>query len=150
VLDLLRARGWTLGGAESCTGGRVGDYLTSVPGASDVFLGSAVTYSNRAKIEILRVEEDTLAAVGAVSEEVARQMAAGARRAFHADAGFGVTGIAGPAGGTPEKPVGTVWIAVETPRGTRAEKRLFRGGRDAIKRYSVQAVLGLLREELMR
>lgn len=148
VLALLRARGWTLGGAESCTGGRVGDYLTSVNGASDVFMGSAVTYSNRAKQDILGVSAQTLATVGAVSEETAREMAAGARRAFHAEAGFGVTGIAGPSGGTEAKPVGTVWIAVETPNGVYTDRRLFRGGRDAIKRFSTQAVLTMLRTAL--
>lgn len=150
VLNLARGNGWTLAGAESCTGGRVADWLTNVPGSSDAFLGSAITYSNASKTDILDVSTETLERAGAVSEEVARQMAAGARRAFRADVGFATTGVAGPAGGSEEKPVGTVWLAVETPRDARAEKRLFGGGRDAVKRLGTQAALALLREVLMR
>lgn len=150
VLARLGALGWTLAGAESCTGGQISDRLTSIPGCSAVFQGCAVTYSNQAKVDILGVGEATLAEHGAVSREVALEMAAGARRVYHADAAYSVTGIAGPDGGTPEKPVGTIWVAVETPNGAIARNHLFRGGRDAIRRFTTQAALNLLREELNR
>ncbi|HEY3411718.1 MAG TPA: competence/damage-inducible protein A [Armatimonadota bacterium] len=148
VLKRLLTLGWTLAGAESCTGGGIAERLTAIPGASAVFQGCAVTYSNQAKRDLLGVGEATLAEHGAVSREVALEMAAGARRVYHADAAYSVTGIAGPDGGTPEKPVGTVWVAVEMPNGAVARDHLFRGGREAIRRFTSQAALNLLREEL--
>lgn len=148
VLARLAELGWSLAGAESCTGGQISDRITGVPGSSKVFQGCAVTYSNASKHAILGVSEATLAAHGAVSREAVLEMAAGARRAYATDAAYAVSGIAGPDGGTPEKPVGTVWVAVETPRGAVAREHLFRGPRDVIKRFSAQAALNLLREEL--
>jgi len=146
VLARLGKLGWTLAGAESCTGGQISDRITAIPGSSRVFQGCAVTYSNEAKTAILGVSEATLAAHGAVSRETALEMAAGARRVYGADVAYAVTGIAGPDGGTAEKPVGTVWIAVETRRGAIAREHAFRGPRDIIKRFSTQAALNLLRE----
>ncbi|HEY3268330.1 MAG TPA: competence/damage-inducible protein A [Armatimonadota bacterium] len=148
VVARLRALGLTLAGAESCTGGLIGDRITNVPGASDVFQGVAVTYGNRAKVDILGVRPETIERVGAVSEETAREMASGARNAYHADVAYAVTGIAGPSGGSEEKPVGTVFVAVQTPSRTAAREHRFRGAREVIKRYSAQAALNLLREML--
>lgn len=120
VLDALAARGWTLATAESCTGGAIAAQLTSVPGASRVFKGGVVAYGNPVKTAQLGVPDALLEAHGAVSEPVARAMAEGARAATGADVGVSATGIAGPGGGTPDKPVGTVWIAAATPAATRA------------------------------
>ena len=116
----LRERGLTISCAESCTGGLVAKRLTDVAGCSDVFTGGCVTYANEAKIELLGVDPDTLAKYGAVSEQVALQMARGVRERLGTDVGISTTGIAGPGGGTPEKPVGTVWIAISTKEGDRA------------------------------
>jgi nicotinamide-nucleotide amidase len=148
IVDGARALGWTLAGAESCTAGRVSDRIANVPGCSDVFMGAAVTYSNRAKGDLLGVSAETLNSVGAVSEETAREMTAGARRVYQADVAYSVTGIAGPGGGTEEKPVGTLYIAVETPHATKVEKRLFQGSRSAIRQGATQAALNLLRTML--
>ncbi len=148
VLRLARERGETLGTAESCTGGLVAGALTEVPGASDVFLGSLVTYSNQAKIDLLEVPAGMLAQYGAVSEEVARAMAEGAVAALGATRAVAVTGIAGPDGGTDEKPVGTVWFATAGPEGTRATERRFPGSRDIVRARSVALSLDLLRRAL--
>jgi nicotinamide-nucleotide amidase len=112
VVQLLRERNLTLATAESCTGGLIANRITDVPGASMVFTHGFVTYANSAKTSLLGVSADDLAADGAVSESVARQMAEGALRASGADIAVAVTGIAGPDGGTPKKPVGTAWIGV--------------------------------------
>ena len=127
--------------AESCTGGLIGASITEVPGASEVFLGSAVTYCNQAKHSILGVDEHTLATAGAVSEECARQMAAGSRFLYRADMSMSVTGIAGPDGGTAEKPVGTVWFGFASAVGTEAFVRHFSGGRDEVREAAVKEVL---------
>src|SRR5512137_1579591 len=114
VGDLLMVRGLSLATAESCTGGRLGDKITDVPGSSDYFMGGVVSYSNHAKVDLLGVDPKLIDSKGAVSEEVAIEMADGARERFHTDIGVGITGIAGPSGGSAMKPVGLVYIAVSS------------------------------------
>lgn len=144
VVGLLGDRGFTLALAESCTGGLVARRITDVPGASAVFLGGIVAYANGAKIGHLGVDPELLAAHGAVSEPVGLAMARGAVRAFQADCGIGITGVAGPGGGTPEKPVGTVHLAVVAGDRTATERWCFAGDREAIRIRSAQAALVLL------
>ncbi len=146
LLAACRSLGLRLATAESCTGGLIAALLTAIPGASDVFERGFVTYSNRAKEELLGVRAGTLAALGAVSEAVARQMAEGALRASAADVALSVTGIAGPGGGTVEKPVGLVWFGLATHRSTLAARRLFAGDRAAIRTGAMRYGIGLLRE----
>jgi nicotinamide-nucleotide amidase len=148
--DLLRLRQKTLALAESCTGGLLAGRLTDVAGSSDYFLGSAVTYANTAKADLVAVSEGTLERFGAVSEETAREMALGARRRFGASIGLSVTGIAGPGGGTPEKPVGTVHFALDDADGKRLHhKLLMPGDRALIRRWSTSAALSMLRHHLL-
>ena len=148
VGSLLRARGLTIACAESCTGGLIGHRLTEVPGSSDYFLESAVVYSNRAKTRRLGVPAALIARHGAVSAEVARAMAAGIRRTSGADLGLAVTGVAGPGGGTPRKPVGLVYVALARTRGTAVVRCLFSGGRSQVKFQSSQKALDLVRKSL--
>jgi competence/damage-inducible protein CinA-like protein len=143
VLDLLRGKRLAVG--ESCTGGLIAGRITAVPGASDVFVGGVVAYANGVKTDLLEVPAATLETHGAVSEEAVRAMAEGVQRRFAADAGVAVTGIAGPGGGTPEKPVGTVWLAARLGSTTRAMKRVFPGDRGEIRGRAAQAALDLLR-----
>lgn len=121
LIRWLRERGMTISCAESCTGGLIAKRLTDIAGCSDVFMGGCVTYSNDAKVRLLGVDPDTLARYGAVSEQVALQMARGVRERLGTTVGISTTGIAGPGGGTPEKPVGTIWIAVSTPEREQAQ-----------------------------
>jgi nicotinamide-nucleotide amidase len=144
VVEALTRRGWTLGLGESCTGGLVARRITDVPGASTVLLGGVVAYANPAKVRYLGVPEEVLAERGAVSAEVARAMASGAARAFEADCGVGVTGVAGPGGGTPDKPVGTVHVAASVEGRVQAEAWRFSGDREAVRIRSAQAALTLL------
>lgn len=144
VGQALRRRGWRLALAESCTGGLVGHRVTEVPGSSEYFLGGLVAYANEAKVALLGVRQETLAAHGAVSRETALEMARGARRALGAEVGLAVTGIAGPTGGTPEKPVGLTYVAVSTPTAERVERHLFSGDRSANKAAAAEAGLRLL------
>lgn len=148
VGELLVARGWKIATAESCTGGLVTKRLTDTPGSSGYVERGFVTYSNAAKVELLGVREDDLAAHGAVSEAVAAQMAEGAARAARAEVGLSITGIAGPEGGTAAKPVGTVFIAVHDPSGTGV--RLFKmfGTRWNIRERAAQLALDLVRRRL--
>ncbi|HEY3236846.1 MAG TPA: competence/damage-inducible protein A [Polyangiaceae bacterium] len=148
IRRLLEERGWTLAVGESCTGGLVGQLLTQHAGASSFFRGSAVVYTNRAKEQLLGVSPKLLADFGAVSEPVARAMAEGARRAFEADIGLSVTGIAGPSGGSEVKPVGTVHLAVATERGTRVERLFYPGTRSRIRRLAAFTGLALVRKTL--
>lgn len=147
--DLLRARGLTIAVAESCSGGLLASRITDVPGSSAYFERGAVCYSNRAKIEWVDVPEALIEAHGAVSEPVAQAMAAGIRARAGSRVGIGVTGIAGPGGGTPEKPVGTVAIAVVTPGQEQVRTFRFLGGRDLIKFQSAQAAMDMLRLMLL-
>jgi nicotinamide-nucleotide amidase len=148
VLDALRQGRHRLGVAESCTGGMVAERVTSIPGASNSFIGGVVAYADVVKTAALKVPIETLEAHGAVSEETVRAMAEGAQRLFSADCTIAVTGIAGPGGGTPDKPVGTVWLAGRVHTATRAVKRVFPGDRDEIRRRATQAALDLLRRLL--
>lgn len=147
--DALVARGWKIAVAESCTGGLVAKRITDAPGASRYFERGFVTYSNQAKVDLLGVRAEDLAAHGAVSDAVAAQMAAGARTQTGAEVGIGVTGIAGPDGGTPAKPVGTVYIAVAAPSG--AGGRMFRmlGTRATIRERAAQTALDLARRQVL-
>jgi nicotinamide-nucleotide amidase len=145
VLDLLKERGLTLATAESCTGGLVAARLTAVPGASDVFLGAVVAYSNEVKAAQLGVPEDVLAAHGAVSEQAAAAMAHGARTQLGADVAVAVTGVAGPGGGTEEKPVGLVFLHAAGPAGELARRLDFPGDRETIRQRAAVAALHLAR-----
>jgi nicotinamide-nucleotide amidase len=149
VVKLLTQRRETLVLAESCTGGYVANRITDVPGASAVFLCGLVTYANRAKENLLGVRAETLAQHGAVSEPVAREMAEGARARYAADYAIGVTGIAGPDGGTAEKPVGTVFIALATARHTFVINPVNRFDRETFKQVTCQQALELLRRALI-
>ncbi|HJU88598.1 MAG TPA: competence/damage-inducible protein A [Gemmatimonadaceae bacterium] len=148
VLDLCRARHLTLGAAESCTGGMLGARITAVPGSSDVFLGGIVAYDNGVKTRLLDVDPQLIEQHGAVSEEVASAMAAGVGARLGCDVGIGITGIAGPDGGTPEKPVGTVWIAVQFPWAARTLGRRYIGDREEIRMRACQAALDIVRREV--
>jgi nicotinamide-nucleotide amidase len=147
TLEHLRARGLICATAESCTGGLIASALTAVPGSSDVVERGFVTYSNRAKVEMLGVPEATLAAHGAVSHETAAAMAAGALARSGAGVAVAVTGVAGPGGGSAEKPVGLVFIAAAGPHGVQVvEKRFGPLSRDAIREATVLAALAMLRD----
>jgi nicotinamide-nucleotide amidase len=150
LIRLLTQRKETLALAESCTGGCIAHRLTNVPGASAVLLGGFVTYSNQAKQDLLGVEAATLAEHGAVSEPVARQMAEGARRRLRADYALSVTGIAGPSGGTPVKPVGTVFIALAAPDETVVEQQLNAWDRETFKQVTAQQAMDLLRRKVLQ
>jgi nicotinamide-nucleotide amidase len=148
VLDLCRQRGLSLATAESCTGGLVAARLTSVAGSSDVFVGSVVAYADEIKRDALGVPQDVLAATGAVSAEAAEAMAAGARKRLEADIAVAVTGIAGPGGGTPEKPVGLVYLHAQGPDGALAYEAVLPGDRAAVRGRATAAALHLVRRLL--
>lgn len=148
VLECCRRSGLRLAIAESCTGGLLGQRLTAVPGSSDVFAGGIIAYDYEVKVRLLGVDRAELEKCGAVSEPVVRAMADGVRSRLGVGLGVAITGIAGPGGGTPEKPVGTVWIAVATPGGIVARQLRLFGDRDEIRRRSAQAALDLVRHSL--
>jgi nicotinamide-nucleotide amidase len=150
VLEACRARGLTLATAESCTGGLVAARLTSVPGSSDVFLGAVVAYADAVKAAELGVPTSVLERYGAVSAEVAAAMATGARERLHADVAVAVTGVAGPGGGTEEKPVGLVYLQVQGPDGSLVGELNLPGEREAIRQRATVASLHLVRTLLAR
>jgi nicotinamide-nucleotide amidase len=144
LLSDCRQKSLLLTTAESCTGGLLAALLTEIPGSSDVFARGYITYANSAKTEMLGVAPMLIASHGAVSEEVARAMAEGALRAAHADIAIAVTGIAGPGGGSAEKPVGLVHLAVATKTGTRHQRHVFMGERSAVRLKALAAALALV------
>jgi nicotinamide-nucleotide amidase len=150
VLDACRARGWTLATAESSTGGMIAERITSVPGSSEVFLGAVVAYANAVKVRELGVPEELLRAHGAVSAEVAAALAQGVRERLSADVGIGVTGIAGPGGGTPEKPVGLVYVHAATPEAERGVEFVYGVDRELVRRRATATALHLTRRLLNR
>ena len=146
IQELCTARGWKLAVAESCTGGLIGARLTSVPGSSAYFEGGVIAYSNNLKMTLLAVPMGVIESEGAVSALTVESMAMGAAAAAMADCAIAVTGVAGPDGGTKEKPVGTVWIGVALPAGTTSRMYRFDGGREAIRQQTVDAALQLFLE----
>jgi nicotinamide-nucleotide amidase len=147
VLEACRRRGWRVATAESCTGGLVAAALTAIPGASDVVDRGFITYSNKAKIELLGVPEATLATHGAVSAETALAMAQGAVARAGVDLAVSITGVAGPGGGSTEKPVGLIFAGVATRSGGHGERRIFPGDRTEIRRAAMVLALELLLAE---
>lgn len=145
VGQALSDRNLTISSAESCTGGLLGAALTQEPGSSKIYLGGVVSYSNSLKQDLLGVQEETLKAYGAVSEEVAKEMAEGIRSKTGSDLSISTTGIAGPDGGSNEKPVGLVYIGFATSKGVHAEKFQFYGERDSVRQLTVQAALNRIR-----
>lgn len=148
VLELCRARGATIGVAESCTGGLLGSRLTAISGSSDVVRGGVIAYHNDVKRDVLGVDDSVLREHGAVSEPVVVQMARGARSVAAASIGLAITGVAGPTGGTPEKPVGTVWIAVDIDGDVQTQLLKLWGDREEIRQRSAQWTMDFLRRRL--
>jgi len=146
--SVLDERGLRLAVAESCTGGGLAQAITRRPGVSSYFLGGVVSYANEVKEQLLGVPSDVLDTVGAVSEPTARAMAEGVRKLLGTDLGVGITGIAGPGGATPDKPVGLVYIAAASPDRTLVRRDVWPGDRDAVRASSVRAALGLCLEIL--
>jgi PncC family amidohydrolase len=144
VIRRCTERGATIAVAESCTGGLIGSMLVDVPGSSKVFAGGIIAYHNRPKRELLHVPEDILRARGAVSSEAVAAMAEGAREALGTTLALAESGIAGPTGGSAEKPAGTVFIAIATPEGTRCERFVFPGARRAYKMHVADTALGMV------
>jgi nicotinamide-nucleotide amidase len=146
--NLLKEKGQTIATAESCTGGYIAHLLTNRPGSSAFYLGGFVSYDNQVKIEVLRVDKDSIEEEGAVSETVVKQMANGARNLLKTDLAIATSGVAGPDGGTDEKPVGTVWIAIASSKGVIAKKFLFEKNRDRNIRRTALAAMSMVREVL--
>lgn len=150
LVEELARKGRTCATAESCTGGGVGSEITSVPGSSAVFMGGIVSYDNSVKRDVLGVPQSVLDAHGAVSPECAAAMATGARRLMKTDFAVSLTGIAGPGGGSAEKPVGLVWFGLAAKTGTATEKRIFSGGREAVRTAAIEHALTILLGEAVR
>lgn len=150
IVGLLQEKKVTLATAESCTGGMLASRIIDVPGVSEVFKAGFVTYANEAKRNLIGVKEETLAQFGAVSEQTAREMVLGAIKAAKADMAVATTGIAGPGGGTKEKPVGLVYIACGSADDIIVERCLFSGSRKEIRQASVEHALGMLYKEIMK
>jgi len=145
---LLHERSLKLAVAESCSGGLLADHITDVPGSSDYFVGGVVAYAYEAKVALVHVSWDTLRLHGAVSRETAVEMARGVRTTMGADIGVSITGIAGPAGGLPEKPVGTTWIGFSARDGDWARKFVWKGNRRSNKEASAQAAMQFILDYL--
>jgi PncC family amidohydrolase len=150
VGELLRRLGLKLAVAESCTGGLVGHRITNVPGSSEYFIGGVTAYAYEAKVKLLGVSWDTLSRYGAVSRETVLEMAHGVRNAFGADIGVSVSGIAGPGGGMPEKPVGLTWIGLSASGFEQARSFVFPGDRLEVKEQAAKQALCMLSEYLVR
>jgi nicotinamide-nucleotide amidase len=150
IINIMREKKLTLGTVESATGGLIAHLITSVPGSSDVFQGSVVSYSNRIKKKITGVRDVTLESYGAVSAQVARAMAKGGRKILGVDICVADTGIAGPGGATPGKPVGLFYLGLSHKDGTFTKKQLFKGTREENKQYAAQAALMLVMEYLTK
>lgn len=150
VGEMLLMHNLWLATAESCTGGLVGHLITNVSGSSSYYRGGVVSYANEAKVRLLGVNPETLEKFGAVSEQAVLEMARGVRKALNADIGISVSGIAGPTGGTPQKPVGTVWIGLSASNGELVNHDVWKGDRVAIKEQSAQAALRLVVEYLQK
>ena len=146
--NLLKQKRLTLATAESCTGGLIAHLLTNIPGSSEYFLGGIVAYSYQAKADLLGVSWDTLNSKGAVSKETVMEMAMGARNKMKADIVVSVSGIAGPGGGTPDKPVGTTWIGLATVSQVEARHFIWDGDREENKKYSAEAALQFILDYL--
>ena len=149
VILLLKERSCALALAESCTGGLISKLMTDVPGSSEVFFGGVVSYANQAKKELLGVSEETLRIFGAVSAECAGEMLRGAAEKFHTDCAVSVTGIAGPEGGTPEKPVGLVYVGIKCFEQILVKEYHFRGSRAQIRERTAAVALNTLRRMLL-
>ncbi len=146
ILELCLQRGWKMAVAESCTAGLIGGRLTSVPGSSAYFEGGVIAYSNNLKMTLLAVPMGVIESEGAVSALTVESMAMGAAAAAMADCAIAVTGVAGPDGGTDEKPVGTVWIGIALPTGTTSRRYRFEGNREAVRGQTVDAALEMFLE----
>ena len=144
LVKVLTEKKMTCATAESCTGGGVGYTITGVSGASAVFWGGVISYDNSVKRDVLGVPEEVLATKGAVSSECAAAMAEGARRLLKTDLAVSITGIAGPGGGSADKPVGLVWFGLASQSGTITERKIFHGGREAVRSAAIEHALGLL------
>ena len=150
IVEHMREKELTLAAAESCTGGMLSSRIIDVPGVSDVYKAGFVTYANEAKQNLIGVKEETLRDFGAVSEQTAKEMVLGAMKAAKADMAVATTGIAGPGGGTKEKPVGLVFVACGSKDGIVVERCLFNGTRSEIRQASVEHALGMLYKEIMK
>ena len=148
IARFLLERKWWIATAESCTGGLVAHTLTNIPGSSAYFRGGVVSYSNEVKMKVLGVKRETLEQYGAVSEQTAREMAEGVKNLMEVDVAVATTGIAGPGGGTPEKPVGLVYIGLATPEGVEVKRFLFNGDRLYNKEQFCNAALNMVLEYL--
>ena len=149
IAILLKERGLTIAIAESSTGGLISHLITNVPGSSDYYMGTVVAYDNEVKIKILGVKRETLEEHKSVSYETAEEMAQGVRKALDTDIGLSDTGIAGPTGGTPEKPVGLFYIGISSRQGNQVREHVFQGDRLENKRSAAEAALGMLKEHLV-
>ena len=150
VSNLLRQKGLTLGIVESATGGLISHLITNIPGSSDYYKGAVTAYSNEVKIKVIGVKKDTINKYGAVSYQVAEEMARGGKKILAVDICLADTGIAGPGGATREKPVGLLYIGFSSPIGTYTQKHVFRGNREQNKQEAAESALGWLKESLTR